>query len=81
MILSEGVVPVATEVVLIAYMLQTVRAVITVVAAMIAILRIVLSLQDAVCLNLVVPELRQRARQHDASYARVLREWRGGAVL
>jgi hypothetical protein len=82
MILSEGVVDaVATEVVLIAYMLQTVSAVIAVVVAMIAILRIVLSLQEVVRLYLVVPELRQRATQHHASHDRLFREWRSGAVL
>jgi hypothetical protein len=82
MILSEGVVAaVATEVLLIAYMLQTVSAVIAVVAAMIAILRIVFSLQEVVGLWWIVPELRQRATQHHASHERVFRKWRSRAVL
>jgi hypothetical protein len=67
MILSEGVDVVAiAEVVLRGYMLQTaMRAVITAVTAIIAILRIVLSSQEVVlCWSL--PDLRHRATQHRA---------------
>jgi len=75
MILSEGVVDaVATEVLLIAYMLQTVSAVIAVVAAMIANFRIVLSFAGSGSSLFGVPELRQRATQHHASHERVLWE-------
>jgi hypothetical protein len=66
MMFSEGVdaVALAGEVVLSAYMLQTaMRAVITAVAAIMAILRIVLSLQEVVH-PLVLPDLHQRATQH-----------------
>jgi hypothetical protein len=67
MIFSVGmdVVAIADEVVLTAYMLQAVmRAVITAVTAIKAILRIVFSLQGSSFL--VLPDLRQRATQHRA---------------
>jgi hypothetical protein len=70
MIFKEGLATVAFagEVVLTAFMAQIVtRAVITAVEATIAILRIVLSLQEAVYSYWFPPELRQRATQHRAT--------------
>jgi len=84
MIFSEGVdaVAFAGEVVLIAYMLQTViRAVITVLAAIIAILRIVLSLQEVGYPFWSCLIFASARTQHCAMLRGVFRERRCGAVL